>query len=42
VPAWTRAGDPATLADAALRTNASILQSSLALEERRVDDVLAG
>jgi outer membrane protein TolC len=42
VPGWVRAGDPAGLADAALRTNASIVQSSLALEERRADDVLAG
>jgi outer membrane protein TolC len=42
IPAWTRAGDPAGLSDAALRTNASIAQSSLALEERRADDVLAG
>jgi outer membrane protein TolC len=42
VPAWTRAGDPAGLRESALRTNASILQGSLALEERRADDVLAG
>ncbi len=42
VPAWTRAGDPDGLAVAALRTNVSIHQSSLALEERRVEDVLAG
>jgi outer membrane protein TolC len=42
LPAWTRAGDPAGLRDAALRTNASILQGSLALEERRADNVLAG
>jgi outer membrane protein TolC len=42
VPAWTRAGEPAGLGDAALRANASILQSSLALEERRADDVIAG
>jgi outer membrane protein TolC len=42
VPAWTRTGDPAGLGEAALRTNASILQGSLAVEERRVDDVLAG
>jgi outer membrane protein TolC len=42
VPAWTRAGDPADLRDAALRTNASILQGSLAVEERGVDNVIAG
>ncbi|OHD67687.1 MAG: hypothetical protein A2177_14475 [Spirochaetes bacterium RBG_13_68_11] len=42
VPAWTRAGDAASLRDVALRTNVSILQGSLALEERRADDVLAG
>jgi outer membrane protein TolC len=42
VPAWIRSGDSTGITDAALRTNASILQGSLALEERRVDDVLAG
>lgn len=42
VPAWTRAGDAAGLLDEALRTNASIAQSSLALEERRAEDILAG
>lgn len=42
VPDWTRAGAPAELREAALRANASIRQGSLAVEEREVDDVLAG
>lgn len=42
VPAWTRAGAPAALREAALTANASIRQGSLAVEERGVDDVLAG
>ncbi len=42
VPAWRRAGDPGLLRDAALRANASILQGRQAVEERGIDDVLAG
>jgi outer membrane protein TolC len=42
VPSWTRAGDAAVLANAALSANASILQGSLAVEERAADAVLAG
>jgi outer membrane protein TolC len=42
VPSWTRAGDATGLRDAALAANASILQGSLAVEERAADAVLAG
>ncbi len=42
VPSWTRAGDATGLREAALAANTSILQGSLAVEERAADAVLAG
>jgi outer membrane protein TolC len=42
VPSWTRAGDAAVVMNAALSANASVLQGTLAVEERAADAVLAG
>jgi outer membrane protein TolC len=42
VPSWTRRGDAAGLRDAALAATGSILQGSLAVEERAADEVIAG
>jgi outer membrane protein TolC len=42
VPSWTRAGDADVLVNAALTANGTLLQGSLAVEERAADAVLAG